>query len=70
MLDGPHKLLTPIFGAGLALTLAPAATAQVPDQAKWVELQAKAKQEGQVVLAGPPRLAHCARQRVQATIWD
>jgi iron(III) transport system substrate-binding protein len=69
MRDGLPRLLAPIVGTGLALTLAPAATAQVPNPAKWVELQAKAKEEGQVVLAGPPfqglrtALASAFRQR-------
>jgi len=54
MLTNLHKLLATTFGAALALTLAHAASAQAPNQAKWAELQAKAKAEGELVLAGPP----------------
>lgn len=41
---------------GMALTVAfsAATLAQSPDPAKWAELQKKAKEEGQLVLAGPP----------------
>ncbi|MGH7087467.1 MAG: ABC transporter substrate-binding protein [Stellaceae bacterium] len=40
--------------AATAMAFAGAAAAQTPDPAKWAELQKKAKEEGQVVLSGPP----------------
>jgi ABC-type Fe3+ transport system substrate-binding protein len=46
--------LAPALIIALALLLAPAALGQASDQAKWVELQAKAKKEGQLILSGPP----------------
>ena len=42
------------FGIALALAFAATAFAQTPDPAKWAELQRKAKEEGQLVLSGPP----------------
>jgi len=44
------KLLAATFGVAFAS----AAFAQTPDPAKWAELQKKAKEEGQLVLTGPP----------------
>ena len=46
--------LTAAFGVAFALLLTTAASAQTPDPAKWAELQKKAKEEGQLVVAGPP----------------
>lgn len=34
--------------------IATASVAQTADPTKWAELQAKAKEEGQLVLSGPP----------------
>src|SRR5262249_22907663 len=48
-----RTLLAAVLGSAIAL-MATAAFAQTPDQAKWAELQKKAKAEGQLVLAGPP----------------
>jgi ABC-type Fe3+ transport system substrate-binding protein len=39
---------------GVALMFVASASAQTPDPAKWAELQKRAKEEGQVVVAGPP----------------
>ena len=47
------RLLTVQFVSMMAVACSMAAFAQTPDPAKWSELQAKAKQEGQVVVAGP-----------------
>ena len=44
-------LTVPFVSMTVAFSMA--AFAQTPDPAKWSELQAKAKQEGQVVVAGP-----------------
>jgi ABC-type Fe3+ transport system substrate-binding protein len=49
-----RNFLTAVFGAVSALLLATAGSAQTADPAKWAELQKKAKEEGQLVLAGPP----------------
>jgi ABC-type Fe3+ transport system substrate-binding protein len=43
-----------IVAAALAGAVAVSASAQTADPAKWAELQKKAKEEGQVVVAGPP----------------
>jgi ABC-type Fe3+ transport system substrate-binding protein len=46
-----------LLAAALGTTVALAATAayaQAPDPAKWADLQKKAKDEGQLVLSGPP----------------
>jgi ABC-type Fe3+ transport system substrate-binding protein len=48
------NFLAAAFGAAFALALATASFAQTPDPARWAELQKKAKEEGQLVLAGPP----------------
>ena len=42
------------LAAIVAVAFTFAAAAQTPDPAKWAELQAKAKAEGQVVVMGPP----------------
>lgn len=42
------------FAVALVSSFATAACAQAGDAAKWAELQRKAKEEGQVVVAGPP----------------
>jgi ABC-type Fe3+ transport system substrate-binding protein len=47
-------LATTIVVLALAGILAGAASAQTADPAKWAEVQKKAKEEGQLVLAGPP----------------
>jgi ABC-type Fe3+ transport system substrate-binding protein len=49
-----RRLLAPTLTIAVTAALAPAALAQTPDSAKWVELQAKAKGEGQLILSGPP----------------
>ena len=49
-----QKPLAVTFGVALALSFAVAASAQTPDPAKWAEVQKKAKEEGQLVLSGPP----------------
>lgn len=49
-----QKPLALTFGVALALSFAVAASAQTPDPAKWAEVQKKAKEEGQLVLSGPP----------------
>jgi ABC-type Fe3+ transport system substrate-binding protein len=41
-------------GVACVLVLATASLAQTADPAKWAELQKKAKEEGQLVVAGPP----------------
>src|SRR5437588_7803103 len=46
--------LAAVFGTAFTLVLATASSAQTPDPAKWTEVQKKAKEEGQLVLAGPP----------------
>jgi iron(III) transport system substrate-binding protein len=42
------------LGAAIGVALATSAFAQTPDPAKWAEVQKKAKEEGQLILAGPP----------------
>jgi ABC-type Fe3+ transport system substrate-binding protein len=42
------------FALAAALTLSATSFAQTPDAANWAELQKKAKEEGQLVLSGPP----------------
>src|SRR6185437_1555825 len=42
------------LGVALGLVFTTAVLAQSGDAAKWAELQRKAKEEGQVVVAGPP----------------
>jgi ABC-type Fe3+ transport system substrate-binding protein len=49
-----RNYLAAASGVACALALATATFAQTPDPAKWAELQKKAKEEGQLVLAGPP----------------
>jgi ABC-type Fe3+ transport system substrate-binding protein len=49
-----RNLLVTVFGTASALLLATASSAQTADPQKWAELQKKAKDEGQLVLAGPP----------------
>jgi len=49
-----QSALRVIFGIGFALSFATIACAQPGDPAKWAEVQRKAKEEGQVVVAGPP----------------
>ena len=49
-----QKPLALTFGIALALSFAIAASAQTPDPAKWAEVQKKAKEEGQLVVSGPP----------------
>jgi ABC-type Fe3+ transport system substrate-binding protein len=46
--------LAAAFSVAFALLLSTAGFSQTPDPAKWAELQKKAKEEGQLVLAGPP----------------
>jgi ABC-type Fe3+ transport system substrate-binding protein len=46
--------LTAAYGVAFVLVLASASLAQTADPAKWAELQKKAKDEGQLVVAGPP----------------
>jgi iron(III) transport system substrate-binding protein len=46
--------LAAAFSVVFASVLATTGSAQTPDPAKWAELQKKAKEEGQLVLAGPP----------------
>ena len=48
------KFLAIALGTAVVSVLATASGAQTPDPAKWAELQKKAKEEGQLVLAGPP----------------
>ena len=50
----PARILGAMLGLVFALSIATAALAQTPDPAKWEEVQRKAKEEGQVVVAGPP----------------
>jgi ABC-type Fe3+ transport system substrate-binding protein len=50
----PGNLLTGALGAAIAVAAVTAAVAQTPDPAKWAQVQKKAKEEGQLVLAGPP----------------
>ena len=42
------------LGVALSLSFAATASAQTPDPAKWAEVQRKAKEEGQLVVSGPP----------------
>ncbi|HEY5606779.1 MAG TPA: extracellular solute-binding protein [Alphaproteobacteria bacterium] len=49
-----HALRLGTAGAAVSLMLIGTATAQTADPAKFAELQAKAKQEGQLVMTGPP----------------
>src|ERR1700761_1381390 len=49
-----RKSLDAALGAVLTLSFATIASAQTGDRSKWAELQRKAKEEGQVVVAGPP----------------
>jgi ABC-type Fe3+ transport system substrate-binding protein len=49
-----RNFLAAALGASFVSVLATAGGAQTPDPAKWAELQKKAKEEGQLVLAGPP----------------
>jgi ABC-type Fe3+ transport system substrate-binding protein len=48
------NFLAAALGTAFVSVLATAGSAQTPDPAKWAELQKKAKEEGQLVLAGPP----------------
>ncbi len=50
----PAIALGSILGLAFAVSTSIGAYAQTPDPAKWEELQRKAKEEGQVVVAGPP----------------
>lgn len=43
-----------VLAVAIVMPLPGTALAQTPDPAKWAELQKKAKEEGQVVVAGPP----------------
>jgi ABC-type Fe3+ transport system substrate-binding protein len=54
MSANPGNLLANTLAAVTAVVVATAAVAQTPDPAKWAGVQEKAKQEGQLVLAGPP----------------
>src|SRR5882672_6480950 len=54
MRTNPARILGAMLGVAFALSIATAALAQTPDPAKWEEVQRKAKEEGQVVVAGPP----------------
>jgi ABC-type Fe3+ transport system substrate-binding protein len=54
MSANPRNFLTGALGAAIAVAVVTAAVAQTPDPAKWAEVQKKAKEEGQLVLAGPP----------------
>jgi ABC-type Fe3+ transport system substrate-binding protein len=47
-------LLATAVSTALALAFANATSAQTADPTKWAELQKKAKEEGQLVLSGPP----------------
>jgi len=49
-----HVLKWAVAGAVSGAMLSGVAAAQTADPAKWAELQAKAKQEGQMVMTGPP----------------
>src|SRR4029077_2014585 len=53
MLPTLQFLLAATLGTTVAL-VATAAYAQAPDPAKWADLLKKAKDEGQLVLSGPP----------------
>jgi hypothetical protein len=50
----PMILLAATLGAVIAVAPATSARGQTADPAKWVQLQKKAKEEGQLVLSGPP----------------
>lgn len=50
----PMILLAATLGAVIAMAPATSARGQTADPAKWVQLQKKAKEEGQLVLSGPP----------------
>jgi len=49
-----RNCLSATFAVGFTLSLATSAFAQAGDPAKWAEVQRKAKEEGQVVVSGPP----------------
>jgi ABC-type Fe3+ transport system substrate-binding protein len=49
-----RKSLHATLGFALAWSFAVSAFAQTPDPAKWAEVQRKAKEEGQLVVSGPP----------------
>jgi Bacterial extracellular solute-binding protein len=50
----PMILLAATLGAVIAVAPATSARGQTADPAKWLQLQKKAKEEGQLVLSGPP----------------
>jgi ABC-type Fe3+ transport system substrate-binding protein len=54
MPTSPGNCLAAAFGVAFALALTTASSAQTPDAAKWADVQKKAKEEGQLVVAGPP----------------
>jgi ABC-type Fe3+ transport system substrate-binding protein len=54
MSANPGNLFASVLTAAIAVSVATAAVAQAPDPTKWAEVQKKAKEEGQLVLAGPP----------------
>lgn len=54
MRTNPARILGATLGVAYALSAGTVALAQTPDPAKWAEVQRKAKEEGQLVLAGPP----------------
>jgi iron(III) transport system substrate-binding protein len=49
-----RNYLSAPLAVGFALSVATGAFAQTGDPAKWAEVQRKAKEEGQVVISGPP----------------
>src|SRR5258708_29050837 len=54
MRTNPAGILGATLGAAFALSICTAALAQTPDPTKWEEVQSKAREEGKVVVAGPP----------------
>jgi len=54
MRTGLGNSLGTTFGITLALGFSTFALAQTPDATKWADVQRKAKDEGQLIVAGPP----------------
>jgi ABC-type Fe3+ transport system substrate-binding protein len=54
MPTSPANLLAAALGAAIAAASVTSTRGQTADPAKWVQLQKKAKEEGQLVLSGPP----------------